>query len=106
MFRFTTTSFLLLCSAISIPQAAHAANFGFVRWPSFLDMPIVWTMVITGIMFAVAKTQMPKGAKDYISVPKEERSMLLKASTLLMFASLIACLGMVFVGMGLQRAVE
>ncbi len=106
MFRNTTNSTLLLLSLIAIPQAAHAANFGFVRWPTYLDMPIVLAIFVAGLSLVLFKTQMPKEAKDFMSVPKEERSTLLKVSAFIMLASLAACLLMVFVGMGLQRATE
>ncbi|MBB3992530.1 hypothetical protein GGR95_000149 [Sulfitobacter undariae] len=106
MFRFTTSTCLLLFSFISLPQTAQAANFGFVRWPGYLDMPIIAAMLMTGLSFVLLKTQMPKGAKDFVSVPKDERSVMLKASAFLMLVSFVVCLGMIFVGMGLQRAVE
>jgi len=106
MFRYTTPAFTLLLSLISFPQAVHAANFGFVRWPDSLDTPIAFAMLMTGLSFVLFKTQMPKEVKDYISVPKEERSTLLKMSAFVMLASLVVCLGMIFVGMGLQRGAE
>ena len=104
MFRFSKCALLLPLSLVSVPQAAHAANFGFVRWPDYLDMPILVAMILTGVSFLVFKSRMPEGAKDYVSVPKAERSALLKISAFTMLASLIICLGMIFVGMGLQRA--
>ena len=106
MHRPTYRASLLMLSLAAMPQAAGAADFGFVRWPSYLDMPITWALLVTGVSFVVFKTQMPKGTKDFVSVPKDKRSMLLKLSAILMLASLMACLGMVFVGMGLQRAIE
>jgi hypothetical protein len=106
MYRSTTSACLLLLSFVSFPQTAHAANFGFVRWPGYLDMPIVLALLMTGLSFVLFKTQMPKEAKDFVSVPKEERSALLKMSAILMLASLVVCLGMIFVGMGLQRVAE
>lgn len=106
MFRKTTSSTILLLPLFVIPQAAHAANFGFVRWPNYLDMPIVLAIFMVGLSLVLFKTQMPKEAKDFMSVPKEERSTLLKVSAFMMLASLAACLLMVFIGMGLQRATE
>ena len=106
MYRSTTSACLLLLSFVSFPQTAHAANFGFVRWPSYLDVPLILAMIMTGLSFALFKTQMPKEAKDFVSVPKEERSALLKLSALLMLTSLVVCLGIIFVGMGLQRISE
>ncbi|MEP4249059.1 hypothetical protein [Tateyamaria sp.] len=106
MFRFTKATFLLPAALMSLPQAAQAADFGFVRWPGYLDMPIVLTAAMTFILFLVFKTQMPKGAADFVSVPKEERSALLTLSTYSMIGSFALCMGMVFVGMGLARAAE
>lgn len=102
---FKNASFLLL-PVLAAPQMAHAADFGFVRWPGYLDMPILLAVLTTILSLVLFKTQMPKGAQDFMSLPKEDRSTLLKASAFLMITSLIACLAMIFVGMGLQRMVE
>lgn len=106
MKRVTTTLSLLLCSFISVPQAAHAADFGFVRWPSFLDLPIFVAVLITGLLFGVFKTQIPRGYSSYAHVPKEERTPALKITTYLMAATFTLCMLMMFAGMGLQRATE
>jgi len=106
MFRFSKTASLLLFSFVSFPQAAYAANFGFVRRPDYLDLPILGAWLMAGVSFVFAKTLLPKGKKDFVSVPKEERSVLLRVSVYLMAISVVIGLGMIFLGMGLQRALE
>lgn len=106
MLRFVSRVFAPLAALMSLPQAAHAANFGFVRWPAYLDMPILVSAVMTGIFCILVKTHLPKGAKDYVSVPKEDRTFTLTASVIALMASFVLCMGMVFLGMGLQRAAE
>ncbi|WP_282046559.1 hypothetical protein [Roseibium album] len=106
MFRFIRYVAFFLSTFFSLPQAAYAANFGFVRWPDYLDMPIASSMIATAVFSVVFKAILPKGAKDYVSVPKEERPLLLKATGLFMLASLGICIGLIFLGMGLQRASE
>lgn len=106
MFHFIKFVAFFLSTFVSLPQVAYAANFGFVRWPDYLDMPIVSSMIATVVFFVIFKAVLPKGAKDYVSVPKEERSLMLKATCLFMLASLGICIGLIFLGMGLQRASE
>jgi acyl-CoA synthetase (AMP-forming)/AMP-acid ligase II len=57
MYRSTTSACLLLLSFVSFPQTAHAANFGFVRWLSYHDVPLILAMIMTGLSFALFKTQ-------------------------------------------------
>ena len=106
MYRRAQKIFALILPLTLLPQAAFAADFGFVRWPGYLDMPIVLSAVLTAVAVVVFKTQMPKTAKDFVSVPKEERSFLLNASAIVMLGGLVLCIGMMLVGMGLQRVVE
>jgi uncharacterized membrane protein len=53
----------------------------------------------------VLKAVLPKG-KSYSEVPKAERTRFMTVVAFAMILSLVATMGMIFVGMGLQRATE
>lgn len=84
---------------------ALAANLGFVRWPDYLDFYILASTALTAVSFFVLKAVVPKG-KSYSEVPKAERTRFMTVVAFAMILSLVATMGMIFVGMGLQRATE
>jgi hypothetical protein len=98
---FVATALSMLIAA----GPAAAANFGFVRWPDYLDIYIVIAAVPTLLGAAWLKMVLPKGV-TYYNLPKAERTLGLKLVGLVTQISLVALMAMIFVGMGLQRAAE
>jgi len=94
---------LLLVAAA--PTQALAFDFGFVRVPAYLDVPIIASAVVTAIAAFVLKRSLPAG-RSYTDVSKEDRTTVMTVSACLSIASLVATFGLLFLGMGLQRAAE
>ena len=97
--------FTLAIGAPLLPSQAFAANFGFVRWPDALDAYVLASAMFTAIGFAALKLQLPAGV-PYNKVPKEQRTNGLFLAALVTGVSFVALMGLVFVGMGLQRSGE
>ena len=87
------------------PEQAFAANFGFVRWPDSLDAFLLVAAVFTAVGFAALKIQLPAGL-SYAQVPREHRTTAMSLAAVVTGVSFAALMGMVFVGMGLQRLAE
>ena len=98
---------IALSAAVSLVLAgpAAAANFGFVRWPDYLDTYIYFAAVVTVLGLVAVKMQLPKGL-GYTEVPKDQRTTAMFVTVVVMGIAFVALMGMVFVGMGLQRAAE
>lgn len=84
---------------------AAAANFGFVRWPDYLDTYILIAAIASGVGFVWVKAVMP-GGRSLFEVPKAQRTFGMKLAGYFGMIAFVALMGMVFVGMGLQRAAE
>jgi hypothetical protein len=84
---------------------AAAANFGFVRWPDYLDMYILIAAIASGVGIVWVKVVIP-GGRGLFEVPKADRTFGMKLAGYFALIAFVALMGMVFVGMGLQRAVE
>ena len=96
-----------LSAAVSLVLGgpAAAANFGFVRWPDYLDTYIYVAAIVTVLSLVAVKMQLPKGL-GYAEVPKDQRTTAMFVTVVVMGIAFVALMGMVFVGMGLQRAAE
>jgi hypothetical protein len=101
--RLIITSFA--ASWLIHSQPAHAANFGFVRWPDYLDSYILIATVASGIGFVLLKSVLPSG-KSFTDVPKADRTIAMKIIAYPTMLAFFALMAMIFVGMGLQRAAE
>ena len=88
-----------------VPTQAFAFSFGFVRVPDYLDTPILYALISLGIFFVTLKMTLPKGS-SYVNVEKDDRTAVMSLSAYLSIISLVALMGMLFVGMGLQRFAE
>jgi hypothetical protein len=88
-----------------LARPALAADFGFVRWPDYLDTYILIAAIATGLGFVWLKLVLPKGT-SFDKVPKADRTAGMKLAASMTGIAFVALMGMVFVGMGLQRAAE
>jgi hypothetical protein len=84
---------------------AAAANFGFVRWPAYLDLYILVVALPVALSLVWLKLVLPKGMTFY-NLPKEQRTAGITFAGRVGQISFCALMILVFVGMGLQRAVE
>ncbi|MDD8024611.1 MAG: hypothetical protein PHX82_16065 [Paracoccaceae bacterium] len=96
---------LIALGAAVIPAQAFAANFGFVRWPDYLDAYIFLLMIPVAIGFIWLKMTLPKGM-SLLQVPKEQRTKSMTFVGYLTMAALISLMALIFIGMGLQRFAE
>jgi hypothetical protein len=92
-------------TALTLGGPATAANFGFVRWPDYLDTYILIAAIVSGVGFVWLKAVLPKGL-SFVDVPKANRTPGMKLAAFVTMIAFVALMGMVFVGMGLQRAAE
>lgn len=103
--RFIKARLATFGLALTLAGPATAANFGFVRWPDYLDSYIMIAAVASGVGFVWLKAALPKGL-SFTEVPQADRTARMKLAALVTMIAFIALMGMVFVGMGLQRAAE
>ena len=88
-----------------LPSQAAAFDFGFVRVPDFLDRPILIAAVLTFAGFVFLKKILPKGL-SFNEVDEAERTPAMTVSAYFTALTLMTTLGLLFVGMGLQRYLE
>ena len=91
--------------ALVLTRPAVAANFGFERWPSYLDSYILIAAIAVGVGFVWLKAVLPKGL-SLAEVPRGQRTLGMKLAGFVAGIAFVALMAMVFVGMGLQRAAE
>ena len=103
--RRHTTAFAIYGLSLLLARPAAAANFGFVRWPDYLDTYILIAAIASGVGFVWVKAVMP-GGRSLFEVPKAERTLGMNLAGYFLLVAFVALMGMVFVGMGLQRAAE
>ncbi|MEO1473918.1 MAG: hypothetical protein AAFS03_08255 [Pseudomonadota bacterium] len=96
---------LIALGAAMIPAQAFAANFGFIRWPDYLDAYIFPLMIPAVIGFIWLKMTLPKGMY-FLQVPKEKRTTSMAIAGYLTLVTLVPLLTLIFIGMGLQRFSE
>jgi len=87
------------------PTQVLAFDFGFVRVPNYLDVPIVCSAILTAIFAFILKRTLP-AKLSFKDVPQQDRTKLMAASAYLSLTFLLVTLALLFIGMGLQRAVE
>ncbi len=58
---------------LTLAGPAAAANFGFVRWPDYLDTYILLAAIASGFGFVWVKAVMP-GGRPFFEVPKADRT--------------------------------
>jgi hypothetical protein len=88
-----------------VPLQAAAADFGFVRWPDYLDVWIALTGILSVACLVWLKRMLPPG-QHFTAIPPSRRSRSMTLSAYGLMISVTACLGMIFAGMGLQRLAE
>jgi hypothetical protein len=105
MGRFMSAAAMV--SIISMPAPAFAANFGFVRWPDWMDAYIFPLLPTVGVLWLLTVLLKPRG------VPQSEMyrhfgefSALGKLIYVLFGLSFVVLMAFVFIGMGMQRASE
>ena len=91
--------------ALLLPVRAAAADFGFVRWPDYLDAWIALTGVLSVVFLVWLKRLLPPG-QHFTGIPPSRRSRAMTLAAWGLMISVTACLGMIFTGMGLQRLAE
>ena len=96
---------LVALAATVIPGQAFAANFGFFRWPDYLDayiFPLMIPAVVAGIWL---KMTLPKGMY-FLQVPKEQRTKSMTIAGYLTMVTFIPLMALIFIGGWLQRLAE
>ncbi len=104
MAKHLTAAFAAAAS-LALAGPAFAANFGFVRWPDYLDTYILVAGVVTIPGLILLKLQLPKGL-GYTEVPKDQRTTAMFLTVVVTGIACVALFGMVFAGMALQRMAE
>lgn len=103
--RLFKTTFVSFGFALTVAGPAAAANFGFVRWPGYLDSYITIAAIASGVGFVWLKAVLPRGL-SFVEVPRDGRTVGMKLAAFVTIIAFLVLMGMVFVGMGLQRASE
>ena len=96
---------LVALAATVIPGQAFAANFGFIRWPDYLDafiFPLIIPAILGGIWL---KMTLPKGM-HFLQVPKEQRTKSMTIAGYLTLVTFIPLMALIFIGGWLQRLAE
>ena len=96
----------LFLALTTLPNAAFAFNFGFIRAPDQFDRPLLIALAMTLISFVLFKIVMPKGVSSYTDLPTDQRTPVIKLVTLVLLLSTLTFFAMLFFGMCMQRATE
>lgn len=92
---------LLFC----FPGVAKAANFGFVRFPDWMDQYLLQGVAVTAIFFVLTYVTKPRG----VPFNRLYRTRLRGLNRLfynILYVTFAALMIAVFIGMGLQQAAE
>ena len=96
---------LVALATTMIPGQAFAANFGSIRWPDYLDA-YIFSLMIPAVLGGIwLKRTLPKGMY-FLQVPKEQRTKSMTIAGYLTLVTFIPMMGLIFIGMGLQRFAE
>ncbi|MGC5198646.1 hypothetical protein [Aphanothece microscopica] len=88
-----------------VPLQAAAADFGFVRWPDYLDAWIALSGILSVALLVWLRRLLPPG-QHFTAIPPARRSRTLNLVAYGLVISVVTCLGLIFTGMGLQRLAE
>ncbi|WP_154666738.1 hypothetical protein [Litoreibacter arenae] len=98
---------VLIFLSLLIPTQVYAFDFGFVRGPDWMDQYVGVLFVVTMVFFALTMLFKPRG------IPMNEMyqhfgdfSPVGRLVYAIFGLAFVGLMGMVFLGMGLQRAAE
>lgn len=101
----TLAGFCLLALLAAAPTRARAFEFGFVRVPDYLDLPIMSAAGLTGVSLLLLLRSLPT-RRRLAEDTEAERSPAMVLSAWMVMIALVATLGLLFLGMGLDRAAQ
>lgn len=96
---------LFSLSFFAVPKQVYAANFGFVRFPDWMDQYFVLGLAVLAILFVLIMMTKPSGvpfSQLRLTKMRPLPTIVFRLFQICFFALMI----MLFIGMGLERVAE